>query len=333
MIHESMPSTPSSENKTRKTSLKYRLMTFIVAIVYGGFLAGLPLMVFKDRANYLLYAAYSWSILSNYWSQSPLIALTNEPIWLLIDSVLAMFLSSETTLRIIIFVPAFVTAWLVLQQNPRQFVWLVLILLFPAVIKNYIINLRQGLAISVFLLGWFTEKRPLRWLLMGTTPFIHASFFFVLGLLGMSKFALKLRLGPDIRTLLFAILGIIAGLGVGWIAAVLGARQSQEYDFAMANVSGLGFIFWGAVLVVMCFQGRGYMRSHTFELGAIVFYLATYFFIEITARIFESMLILVLLAGMQLTGWRRAAFISLIIISAVLQYIPLLDQPWLGFGV
>jgi len=328
-----MPEKMLDENQRKNIGLKYRLVTFIVAIAYGGILASLPLEVFKDRENYLIYAANSWSILNQYWTQSPLVALSNEPIWLLINSFLAILLPPENTLRIIIFVPAFIVAWIVLQQNPRHLVLLLLILLYPPVIKNHIIHLRQGAAIAVFLMGWVTKCKPLRWLLIGITPFIHASFFFVLGLLGLSQLAIKMRLGPDVRTLLFAASGIIISLVIGWLAALLGARQSQQYQFVMADVSGLGFILWASVLIVLCMQGRRYMRSHAFEIGAIIFYLVTYFFIEIAARIFESVLLLVLLAGLQLTGWRRSAFLAIIVISAVLQYVLQLDKPWLGWGV
>jgi hypothetical protein len=324
----------SSQGNTEGPSLSYRLLSLMLAITYGGFLASLPLKVFSDRTSYLNYAAYSWDILNQNWSHSPLVALANEPLWLLINSCLAYFLPVELTLRVIIFVPAAVVAWIVLQQSPRKFVWLVLILLFPAVIRNHITALREGMALAVFLLGWFSKSKPLRWLAMGCAPFIHSSFFFVLGLLGLARMALKLHLGPDLRTLLFAATGIFMGLLVGRLSSLLGARQASEYNFTMAeNASGLGFIFWALVLVVMCLQGRCYMRLHAFELGTILFYLSTYFFIEISARIFESSLLLVLLAGLQLTGWRRAVFLMLILCLTALQYARQYSQPWLGWGI
>lgn len=316
-----------------KNSLRYRIATFLLALAYGGFLTSLPLYVFKDRSNYLEYAAHSWEILGRYSSQGPLVVLSNEPVWLLINSCLANFFSADVTLRIIIFVPAVVVAWVVLQRSPKNFIWLLLFLMFPSVIKNHIIHLRQGLAIAVFLLGWFSANKPTRWLLIAIAPFIHASFFFVLGLLGLARMSTNLRLGPDIRTLSFTVLGIATGLAIGWIAELVVARQAHEYEFAMIDVSGIGFIFWGLVFVVMCLQGRSYMRSYAFELGTIIYYISTYFFIVISARIFESSLILVLLAGLHLTGWRRAAFLALISLSAVMEYVTRFDLPWLGFGI
>lgn len=334
MRYSTVQPTKSDQPKIDRPSLGYRLMSLMVALIYGGFLASLPLDVFKDRVNYLHYAAYSWDVLNRFWSQSPLVALANEPIWLLINSGLAIFLPTDISLRIIIFVPAAIVAWIVLLQSPRNFIWLLLFLVHPLVIKNHIIHLRQGMAIAVFLLGWFSEYKPIRWLLMGCAPFIHSSFLFVLGLLGIAKIAIKLRLGPDLRTLLFVAVGIISGLGLSWLAAFIGARQVFDYKFAMAaDASGLGFIFWAMVFVVMYLQGGAYMRLYAFELGTMLFYLTTYLFIEVAARIFESAILLVLLAGLKLTGWRSKVFRAMILSLAALLYASRFGQPWLGWGI
>jgi hypothetical protein len=223
-------------------------------------------------------------------------------------------------------------AWLVLRYDPRQFLWLLVFLLLPQVIKNHIVTLRQGTAISVFLAGWFTTRQPLRWLLIGATPFIHSAFFFVLGLMALSGLARRMRLAADLRTLLFVGAGVAIGASLAWIALLLGARQAKNYAFSMPEVSGLGFVFWIIVFGVMCLQGRTYVRRHAFELGVIAFYLGTYFLVEVTARIFEAALLLVLFACLRLTRWRRVAFLSLITSYGLLEYMLRIGQPMLGFG-
>ena len=127
--------------------------------------------------------------------------------------------------------------------------------------------------------------------------------------------------------------GIGFGTGLGLLASFLGARQVETYQFSMGDISGLGFLFWMLVFAVMCLQGRTFMRRHGFEISAIVFYLSTYFLIEVTARIFESMLLPVLLAGLHMTNWRRMTFNSLIIFFGVLTYLLRIGKPWLGFGI
>lgn len=64
----------------------------------------------------------------------------------------------------------------------------------------------------------------------------------------------------------------------------------------------------------------------------IALYLATYFLVEITARIYEGALLLVLFAGLRLTEWHRILFLVLIVCLIIIQYGFRIDDPWLGFG-
>lgn len=311
----------------------YLFAIFALSLTYGWVLAGLPLEVFKDRTNYLIYADQSSLILLRYWSQGILTGLTNEPIWLLLNAGLALVFEPETTLRIVIGVPASIVAYLVLRAEPKNFIWLLLLLFLPQVLKNHIVHLRQGVAVSFFLIGWFSNWRAMRWFFFLFTPFIHASFFFILTLLLLTAIFRELRLAAGLRNILFIFVGLTLSIFLAAVAKFLGARQAVEYDFAVADISGLGFIFWSIVLFVMILQGRTFMRQHAFAIGVLVFYLSTYFFIEVTARIFESALIILLLAGLQMTVWRRQVFVALIVGYGLLSYVLSLNQPWLGFGV
>jgi hypothetical protein len=313
--------------------LLYHLLIAFIALAYGGLLASLPVEAFQDRTNYLNYADHSAAILQRHWSAGQLVGLANEPVWLLINIGLDAFLSPDDTLRVLIFTAASVTAWVVLRSQPRQFIWLLLFLLLPQVIKNHVVHLRQGVAVALFLVAYLaTDTRAARWLLLAVTPFIHAAFFFVLVLLVLTSLAKRLRLAADLRTVIFVGAGLAVSAGIAWIASLVGARQAQAYTFSGADVSGVGFLFWSAVAALMCLQGRAFLRAHAFEIGAILFYLSTYFFIEVTARIFESVLLLVLLAGLRLTGWRRPMFLGLIASYGALTYVARMNQPWFGFG-
>lgn len=53
----------------------------------------------------------------------------------------------------------------------------------------------------------------------------------------------------------------------------------------------------------------------------------------VTARIFESAILLVLLAGLHLTKWRRYAFLSAFLFYFLFSYLSRVGQPWLGWGV
>ncbi|BCX02585.1 MAG: hypothetical protein KatS3mg053_0523 [Candidatus Roseilinea sp.] len=284
-------------------------VAFLGASIYAIVLVSLPLLDFKDRANYLAYAEYPVAILQAYVELGPAALLSNEPLWLAINIVLASFLAPEDVVRVIIFVPAFVVAWITLQSSPKHVIWLMLVLLYPVVIKNHIIHLRQGVAVALFLAGLALRREWLRYMLIGATPFIHSSFFFVIGIGTLAQLSRRLRFATDLFVILFVLVTLAVVLSLEGLASVLGARQANQYDLRQGTVvSGAGFVLWLAVLILMMLEGKCYLRQHRFAVAVILFYLGTYFFVPITARVFESMLIPVLLAGLALTRWRGVAF-------------------------
>jgi hypothetical protein len=311
----------------------YNAIIVALALAYGAACSAIPSDSFKDWANYLNYAEDSSLTLSSLWQLGFIVTLTNEPVWLLINSGLALLLPPEAVVRTIIFVSATLVAWLVLRADPRHFAMLLGILFLPQVVKNHLIHLRQGAAIAVFLAGWFSGWRPLRWFLMFLAPFIHLSFTFVWLLMALASVTRYLRFAWDLRALTFVCAGVAVGNLLAWVAALMGARQAGLYAFASADVSGLGFAFWLAICLLMILQGSRFMREHAFQMGAVLFYLATYFLIEVTARIFESVIVLVLLAGLHMTSWRRMVFFGAIAVYGGLQWILRSESPSMGFGI
>ena len=314
-------------------STQKKILFLLLAMAYGFVLSQLPDSTFRDFTNYLAYAENSWEILIGYSLQGPLSISANEPIWFLANAVLGTYFEPETVVRIIIFSSASSVAWLVLRHYPEHFFWLMLFLFLPQVIKNHLIHLRQGAAIALFLWGWFSVNRSVRWLLLGLTPFVHASFYFVLALLWLTWMLRQIRFAADLRTIAYIAVAITVGFSVGWLAQAMGARQGTHYAFEMADVSGLGFVLWLMVAGILLTGGRNYLRKHSFESGVVIFYLATYWLIEVTARIFESGLIMVLIAGLALRGWRKRAFLAIIIGSGGLAWLARVGQPALGFAV
>ena len=310
----------------------YHMLVLCIAVVYGAFFSLLPLDLFTDRDNYLNYTENSLLIFQRYqgWGLIPLLA--NEPLWLLVNAGLANWFPPEVVLRFIIFLPATLVAWMVLLRHPKQFLWLLFFLLFPAVLKNHVIHLRQGLAVAVFLIGWFTKKPSLRLAIIATTPFIHASFLFILGILVLSRSMTYVRLGPDLRTGIITSLSVGMGLVFAWLVSLVGARQGEYNDFNITQGSGLGFFFWLIIFCIWLLQGRNFLRKYAFESGIIILYLGTYWLLNVTARIFESGLLLVLLASLNLTGWRRQAFLAAFMALFAMQWLIRLGKPSFGFG-
>ncbi len=141
------------------------------------------------------------------------------------------------------------------------------------------------------------------------------------------------RFPVEIRFFAFFSAGLVIALGLGWMASVLGARQAYEYQFVSADISGLGFVLWCGVLLVWILEGRLFLKRYSFEVSVILTYIVTYWFVEVSARIFESGIILVLIAGLNLSRWRRAVFVSLVYGVGGYVWLARLDKPLFGFAV
>ena len=315
--------------------MKSNITILVLAILYASCLTFLfPIDdTIIDRANYLAYAENSLLLIGNYLNQGLLSLFFNEPIWLLINIFLSLLTSPETTLQIIIFFSSFTVSYLVLKNSPKYFWILLIILIFPNVIKNFIIHIRQGLAVAFFLIGWFSLSKPKRYLFILMSPFIHSSFFIIITIFFLTSILQKMRFAFDLRLIIYILLGLTVSFGLGFIASFLGMRQANEYEFTAASSSGLGFLFWFIILSLYVTSGKAFLQKHSFVIGMIVFYLITYFFIEVTARIFESAIILVLLASLELKLKQIYIVFSMIIFYTILSYILRVNQSFLGFGV
>lgn len=314
-------------------SRKWLILTLIFAVSYGLILANLPIDVFKDRDNYLNYVLNSEIIFGVNASTGLLTLFANEPLWLLLNVLMKQVFEPEQAIRFYIFVSATIFSFLFLRKDPGNIVWLILFLFVPQIIKNYIIHLRQGVAVSVFFIGWALASSKKGWMVMILAPFIHASFFFVLIFLVLNKFVTKLRLSGVLRISIFFVVSLLFTLSVGYLATAVGARQANEYTFSAEGISGLGFIFWLAILLVFIMQGSGFIKKYSFEISVLVFYLCAYFFIEVSGRVFESVLFTVLLTGLTMKRWGKPAFLFLIFFYSIFSYVLRFGQPWLGFGV
>jgi hypothetical protein len=168
----------------------------IGALLYAGVLASLPSESLKDRNNYAAHLEYAALALLAWLDRDLLSVLTNEPLFLLLNLALGAMLPVEQSLELLVFVPAAIVAHAVLRTDPRHGVYLLVVLLLPQVLQKHVIHLRQGVAIVMFVVAWFATSPRLRWPLIAMTPFVHASFFFVLMLMGAAWAVRRLRLSP-----------------------------------------------------------------------------------------------------------------------------------------
>lgn len=311
----------------------YFVFCFFVSLLYAGCLASLDVDAFVDRGNYLVYAEHSFDILSNYMGGGVKTVLSNEPAWLVLNVFLSGFLSPEYCIRVIIFFSSFTICNFVTRVNPRFFLVLLFFLLLPQVLKNNIIHLRQGLAISVFVVGWLSKNKLIQTVFIFLAPFFHASFFFIIFYLILSDFLTSLRFSSGLRSIIYLAVGLFFGLFGIWLAAQLGARQGSEYASVGETVSGLAFVFWFFISGLFFLEGEEYLIKNDFQFSTLILYLSTYFFLPVTARVFESCMLLILISGLGLSSWRRVVFLTMCVLYFLLQWYPRLYLAGFGWGV
>jgi hypothetical protein len=312
---------------------KYTFSLLIISTFYAIFLSGLPVDGFLDRDYYLIYAEDSLDIFQSNIDQGLGLTLANEPLWLLINISLSFFLDPEDLVRAVVFFSSFIVSFLVLRADPKYFLPLFLYLLTPDILTNHVIHLRQGLAIAVFLLGWFSANKSFRWCFILLTPFIHSSFFFVVLLLFLNNILLLLRVSSGWLLVIFVLVGLFFDFAGVSLAAQIGARQGDEYQSFETNISGFGFIFWFFFTGNFILEGNDFLKRHSFSLSVLIVYLSTYFFLPVTARVFASAELLVLLSGLQLTSYRNLAFYGLFTFYFFFDWYQRIGLPGFGWGI
>lgn len=309
-----------------------RFACISLALVYATLLCLFPMEGLADRANYLEMARISPLILARHLGQGLQSFFANEPLWLLINSGLGFIFEDVIVVRIIIFFSAFTTSYLILVKNPRYFLLLLLVLVFPHVMKNFVIHIRQGLAIAVFMLGFYSTTSKKKLLLIGLTPFIHSSFFIIAAIMVGAWFLKKLKTAPDLKIFVYAMGSISLALLVTQLAALIGARQANTTAVMEEATSGIGFLFWVIVLFLLLLQGRRFLQQHIIAMGILILYLASYFFTPIAGRVFESGFLLVILAIISTTGWRNSAVIGMLLAFNTALMVVQYTRPLMGFA-
>jgi hypothetical protein len=232
--------------------------------------------------------------------------LVNEPFWLSINYLLGLVVQPEMVLRIVIFFSTFLVLFS-LGKLTNYSLWTVFFFFIVVqILKNHITHLRQGLALGIFLLGLVTTgKTGLALRLL--SPFVHTSFWFILLLDFFEQAARKMRVSISARLLLFFILAFAIILSFPFIVKVSGDRRFSVYEFELTqSASFLGFMWW-IVLGTLFFLGTRKNKISTLSTYGIIFYLVSYFFLDFGARLFESVVPLIL--AVMLTSTKEFKFL------------------------
>lgn len=317
----------------KKFDTKKFFYLLLFPIFYGVALSTIPNSNFHDFNNYLEYADSSNLIFLKHLSGGFTSLIFNEPIWLIFNISLSNFLTNDQTIRFIIFFSAFAASFSLINRYPKALLLLLILLLTPNFIKNYLIHLRQGFAISIFLLGYFSENKKIKFIMMSAAPLIHSSFFIILTIMITSKLMNKFKISIGMQFLFFLFLGIASVFSLSTIAGIFGFRQANEYAFTGSDASGFAFITWSLILILLFSSGKKFLKTKNFEIGIIIYYISIYWFLEFSGRVFESGLILVLASGFFLPKIQKYIFFIVIFSLNFTHWLTRINSPLWGFGI
>jgi len=312
----------SPQTKLIELNKNYRkkILYLIIATVLSYILI-MPdnIMWAKDRFYYLEYARSSYLILRNNLDQGIITFLSNEPLFLVINFLLSYIFTPENTVRILILFSYFLFLYSFGKYSDYNLLLIIIFFLSPQVMLKYIVHLRQGLAMSLYYFSLFSNNHNKRIKYVKLlTPFIHSSMFFILFFEIVEFLLRKFKFDVNVRLILSILIFILVMTFIRDIAYLIGDRRAAVYSNTLGiNGVGLGFIYWFFLgTIIILFSNRTYYNILCFY--GIIFYIISYFYLEYSARVFESMYPLILATGiLDNKKWYRYIFFSFSIIYII----------------
>ena len=292
-------------------------VSLVMACALAILLGGREIPAALDDENYLIYATISSEVFQAKLHDSPLFELFfEEPVWLLLNALLANYFEAEGVVRLFIGGSALIS----LVSIARLVNWNVFACLmyfaFPMTLVPFVTHLRQGVAIAVMLFFLaFVSRRIVLGAVFAAT--IHSSFVPVAILIAADQSAFikksAAKISAWVAFICWAGLMVLAPLFLRDITGWLGDRRVDEYGFGIEqSATGLGFLLW-LVFVTILYLGRRPLVTSSWRIAILVvtLYLGWYFFLEVGSRVLTSALIFVWLAGTGLKSNYRNAFLIL----------------------
>jgi hypothetical protein len=309
---------------------------FFAFIVASFFAFILPIDGFKDRGSYIRMASKPFEEMRDYWNEGFLSWFFNEPVFYLINTALKVFpLSSEQALATLIFLSSFLFYSSIFSKAKYHTLKIILLLSAPMIFNNFVMQIRQGVAIAIFTFVWLHCEKSFLWRssVLFFASLIHSSFFIIFLLYLVYKFMKVIHFDRLSFIFIFILIGVFIGVFLIDFAIMLGARQGFQYLDISTNNSGLGLIFIFLPILILLYMRSYTISSDDFFLTCVfAFYCGMYFYFPVARRILENVLPLIFLLALRGGGlyvWMQFSIFSLWIAA---YYFVNFSRPFLGMG-
>ena len=288
--------------QTLTTSRLKTVFYALFSMLYAYRLASIPSYYLSDRTNYAIWYEYASDRLETNWGTTQLFFM--EPLYYLINKALSFLNDPNLALQIIAFFICFNFCFFALNFMKKWYASILFLLLLFFVHHVFLLQLnalRQGVAVA-FLFCFIQFRKEITYKNMVVfccvLGLFHLTFFLIAGLIAVDWWIMhKPRMFQQLKRI-----SILVGTSVALsifalsITTYLGAKQSSSIAENEATTSGLGFLFFLAILLYIWFmKPQKYEDSrinaiYIVSLVSLLFYLASYFFLPLLARILSTAL-------------------------------------------
>jgi hypothetical protein len=293
------------------------LALLITVVVNIEIFFGLNIDQINDRANYHLNVDLISNWIESVGSSGLWMLVIDEPIFKLIIYIISLpGFDSELTIKMLIALSMGITVYTLSTKTNISVWWLVIAMIFPGILVNYVMTLRQGLALSFFMVGYFSKGRLSRNLLIGLSALIHYSFFIIIGIYLFSLNLSRVKfIPPKAIVILMFPFAMLCGAMVLYGASFIGLNSLSDQYIEQASIVYFGFgqLFWLVVLILFLSNGNSFVRENFFSLFGIAFYIGSVIFFAPFSRIMQNIALFSMISGFSLTGLRLKFFKILII--------------------
>jgi hypothetical protein len=281
-------------------------MIFSFLICNIEYLLQIDILNITDRVRYHRQIEIIDIILNGTFAAGFYYNIFSEIVYWCIIFFLSLFnLSPSIIFKILIFICVTIALYTLIIKKGVPKLWSIIAILTPLVLVNYVMTLKQGVAISVFLIGYYYSSGWKSIFLLSITPLIHFSFLIILPILWLSKTKFILKL-PNILNVIFMLaFSYIVGASILKITTLLGLNNlAIQYSEFVEVRFGFGIIFWSGILLLFFMEGHRFTNKNIFPILVIVFYLGSIFIFSPFSRIIQNISLITFIEGFELTGER-----------------------------
>ena len=317
----------------------YKIIGFICILIFAYALTNIewffsidPSLI-TDRLNYHQHVINSEIFFLRSFNIGFPLLFFFEPLYYLIIYIFSLFnFTPEITIKIIIFLLTFITIHTVYKRTKIPLFWILMMSLTPILIANFVMTIRQGLAMCFFLYGYFYFRDWKKTFFILLTPLIHYLFYIVVIIYFIANNLIK-KEKVNVKKVIFITLIVSSFISVVIFKIInyIGLSKLESYvDDNQSGVLGFGFIFWFAILTLFIFEGKTFLKNNLMPVMLISFYLGTVLFFAPFSRVLQATSAIVLIAGFNLTNYRNFIYKIMIILFVLYMFIIFIYTKSLG---